>query len=178
VKFIQKYFPDDLYKRLILTHNKDLCKGDYLVDDRPNHGAEQFEGEWIHFGSNRFPDWNAVVAYLTQGEETDSSDYEAELERVTDAVVKRINQKLGLLVRGDYPGDWDPVDVMAYEWGCLGRSLDEIEPGLEEVIYGFIDYCSQGTVIDNLDEVYNSLIEFLDRKSITPSIQEYWDYNG
>jgi len=52
------------YKRLILTHHKDLNRGDFLVDDRPNNGADRFEGEWIQFGSARFPDWPAVVEYL------------------------------------------------------------------------------------------------------------------
>ena len=52
------------YKRLILTHHKDLNHGDFLVDDRPNNGADRFEGEWIRFGSPEFPDWQAVLDYL------------------------------------------------------------------------------------------------------------------
>ena len=53
------------YKRLIFTHHKDLCHGDYLIDDRPNKcGAGNFSGELIHFGSPVFPDWDAVVEYL------------------------------------------------------------------------------------------------------------------
>ena len=53
------------YKRLIFTHHKDFCHGDYLIDDRPNKcGAGNFSGELIHFGSPVFPDWDAVVEYL------------------------------------------------------------------------------------------------------------------
>lgn len=52
------------HKRLILTHHKNLNRGDFLVDDRPNNGAELFEGEWIHFGSEAFPDWATVLPYL------------------------------------------------------------------------------------------------------------------
>ncbi len=52
------------YKRLILTHHKDLNRGDFLVDDRPNNGADKFQGEWIKFESARFPDWPAVLEYL------------------------------------------------------------------------------------------------------------------
>ena len=59
------------YKRLILTHHKNLNRGDYLVDDRITHnGADGFSGELIHFGSPRFPDWPSVTQYLlekTQG---------------------------------------------------------------------------------------------------------------
>ncbi len=52
------------YKRLILTHHKNLNKGDFLIDDRPNNGAWQFEGELIRFGTPRFPDWETVKKYL------------------------------------------------------------------------------------------------------------------
>lgn len=64
VKWVTKYLDDVLHKRLILSHQKDLLKGDYLIDDRPKHGADTFEGKWIQFGSERFPDWRSVVNYL------------------------------------------------------------------------------------------------------------------
>ncbi len=64
VRFVHKYFPDVFHKRLILSHHKDFCKGDFLIDDRAKHGADTFEGEWIQFGSEKFPDWNAVLSYL------------------------------------------------------------------------------------------------------------------
>jgi 5'(3')-deoxyribonucleotidase len=66
--WVQKYFGDDeesvFYKRLIISHHKNLNKGDYLIDDRPKHGASEFEGEWLQLGSERFPDWPTVVHYL------------------------------------------------------------------------------------------------------------------
>ena len=56
--WIGKYFGDKkkdvFYKKVILTHNKNLNKGDYLIDDRPHNGAEHFEGEWIKFGSKKY----------------------------------------------------------------------------------------------------------------------------
>jgi 5'-nucleotidase len=55
---------DVAYKRLILTHHKDLLRGDFLIDDRTKWGADQFVGEHILFGSARFPGWPAVVRYL------------------------------------------------------------------------------------------------------------------
>ncbi len=64
VAWVTKYLDDVLHKRIILSHHKDLIRGDYLIDDRPNHGADSFEGEWIRFGSVRFPDWAAVLKYL------------------------------------------------------------------------------------------------------------------
>ena len=52
------------HKKVILSHNKNLNKGDFLIDDRKENGAKDFKGEWIHFGSAKFPDWDAVTNYL------------------------------------------------------------------------------------------------------------------
>ena len=53
------------WKKLILSHHKNLNKGDYLIDDRPCHnGANDFTGELIHFGSEEYPDWKSVSTYL------------------------------------------------------------------------------------------------------------------
>ena len=64
VAWVTKYFDDVFHKRLILSHRKDLLKGDYLIDDRPKHGADSFEGEWIQFGSKKYPNWESVLSYL------------------------------------------------------------------------------------------------------------------
>lgn len=62
--WVQRYLPDIFHKRIILSHHKNLCCGDILIDDRGKNGTSEFEGEWIEFGSERFPDWNAVLEYL------------------------------------------------------------------------------------------------------------------
>ncbi len=64
LEWIKKYLGEDARKRLILTHHKNLNKGDYLIDDRTKNGASEFEGEHIHFGTEKFPDWNSIVEYL------------------------------------------------------------------------------------------------------------------
>jgi len=63
--WVKKFLGEKAYKRLILTHHKNLNKGDYLIDDRPNNGAEHFEGEWIQFGSEGFEDWENVLANIS-----------------------------------------------------------------------------------------------------------------
>ena len=66
--WIREQLGDDgpAHKRLILSHHKHLNVGDFLVDDRPNNGADRFQGEWIHFGRTPWQDWNAVTAYLLE----------------------------------------------------------------------------------------------------------------
>lgn len=62
--WIEKHFGFMSEKRLILTNRKDLCVGDYLIDDRETNGALEFTGEFIKFGSVRFPEWGDVTNYL------------------------------------------------------------------------------------------------------------------
>ena len=64
VTWITKHLDDVFHKKMVITHCKNLCKGDILIDDRGKNGTSQFEGEWIEFGSERYPDWNAVLDYL------------------------------------------------------------------------------------------------------------------
>ena len=64
VKWVKKYLGESAYKRLILTHHKNLNHGDYLIDDRTKNGAGEFKGELIQFGTEKFPDWKSVCSYL------------------------------------------------------------------------------------------------------------------
>ena len=62
--WVKKYLGEIAYKRLTLTHHKNICKGDYIIDDRTKNGVDKFEGEHIHFLTERFPDWKSVLEYL------------------------------------------------------------------------------------------------------------------
>jgi len=64
VKWVTNYLDDVFHKRMVITHRKDLCQGDYLIDDRGKNGTCDFSGEWIEFGSEKFPDWKSVLVYL------------------------------------------------------------------------------------------------------------------
>ena len=65
-EWVKKYLGKSAHKRLILSHHKNLNKGDYLIDDRTANGAGEFEGEHIQFGSEKFPDWDSVLEYLLE----------------------------------------------------------------------------------------------------------------
>lgn len=62
--WVQQHLGEAARKRLILTHHKDLNLGEFLVDDRTKHGVDEFLGHHIHFGSERFPGWPAILEYL------------------------------------------------------------------------------------------------------------------
>ena len=64
-EWVEVYLGMPFVKRLIISPNKGLNKGDYLIDDNDSgKGQEHFEGELIKFGSAKYPDWGSVMAYL------------------------------------------------------------------------------------------------------------------
>ena len=64
IKWVKKYLGTFAYKRLILSHHKNLNKGDFLIDDRTANGADKFEGEHILSGQEPFNDSENVLNYL------------------------------------------------------------------------------------------------------------------
>jgi 5'(3')-deoxyribonucleotidase len=73
--WIKKYFGEGedspFYKRITLTHQKDLVIGDYLVDDMKRNGSDKFPGKHIHFGQTGengedWTDWENVTKWLRE----------------------------------------------------------------------------------------------------------------
>lgn len=64
--WVQRHLGAAAYKRLILSHHKDLNRGDFLIDNRTKRGADRFAGELILFDSPTFPDWPSVLDYLRE----------------------------------------------------------------------------------------------------------------
>lgn len=62
--WVDENFGTLAFKRLILTHNKGLLKGDYLIDDRTANGVDEFEGTHIHFGTVEYANWADVLEEL------------------------------------------------------------------------------------------------------------------
>jgi len=62
--WLENIFGNKISRRLILTHRKDLLKGNFLIDDRPNNGAANFEGKILKFSSSAFPDWGSILSEL------------------------------------------------------------------------------------------------------------------
>ncbi|MEM9528789.1 MAG: hypothetical protein AAGA31_19410 [Bacteroidota bacterium] len=61
-EWVEDHLGMEMVKRLIISPNKALCRGDYLIDDHTTgRGQENFTGRLIHFGSTDFPNWAAVL---------------------------------------------------------------------------------------------------------------------
>jgi hypothetical protein len=63
VEWVKKHIPS-AFKRVILSHNKHLNIGDYLIDDRTANGAGKFTGELIQYGTEKFPTAQSIKTYL------------------------------------------------------------------------------------------------------------------
>jgi 5'(3')-deoxyribonucleotidase len=66
--WVSKHLGKNAYKKLILSNHKNLCHGDYLIDDRTANGADKFNGELIQFGTDKHPNWESVLKYLKENE--------------------------------------------------------------------------------------------------------------
>ena len=62
--WIREYLGQEFVNKLIMCPDKSLVKGHYLIDDTNYANQDKFEGEWIHFGSEAFPDWGTILVYL------------------------------------------------------------------------------------------------------------------
>ena len=63
--WVEQHFDYAFTKKLILSPDKGLLNGDYLVDDHTyGKGQERFDGMLIEFGSDSFPNWAAVLTVL------------------------------------------------------------------------------------------------------------------
>jgi 5'(3')-deoxyribonucleotidase len=57
--WLDMHLGDGAHKRLVLTHRKDMLRGDVLVDDRTVNGAGQFRGFFI-----KHQNWPATMESL------------------------------------------------------------------------------------------------------------------
>lgn len=63
-EWVEKYLGEDYLERLILCPDKSLVKGDFLVDDWDHNGQAEFEGKFLKFKTDRWPNWEVVENYL------------------------------------------------------------------------------------------------------------------
>lgn len=62
--WVKKYFGSQVLRKLIMSRDKSLLIGDYLIDDDVNAGQREFQGTFIRFGSEDFPNWKIVLEFF------------------------------------------------------------------------------------------------------------------
>jgi len=63
-EWVKKYLGFEALEKTILSTNKALLKGHYLIDDMTKNGQLEFEGIHLHFGSKVYPNWDIILNYL------------------------------------------------------------------------------------------------------------------
>lgn len=59
---IEDHFGIEMCERLIICSDKSMLKGSILIDNcASGNGQDMFDEEFIHFGSEKYPDWPTVI---------------------------------------------------------------------------------------------------------------------
>jgi len=64
--WVKDHLGFDAQSKLIISFDKTLLKGDYLIDDMYQTGVSTFDGEQILFGSKGFDNWIKIMEYLSK----------------------------------------------------------------------------------------------------------------
>lgn len=65
--WVEDHLGFEMVNRLIISPNKGLSQGDYLIDDHDvGRGQDNFSGKLLHFGSPQFPDWLSIISYFKE----------------------------------------------------------------------------------------------------------------
>ncbi len=63
--WVEDHLGFDMINRLIISPNKGLNLGDYLIDDHDTgRGQENFNGQLLKFGSPEFPNWISILTFF------------------------------------------------------------------------------------------------------------------
>ena len=63
--WVERYLGLKTAYKLIISPNKGLNFGHYLIDDYiEGKGQENFEGQILQFGSNEYPDWKSIRRFF------------------------------------------------------------------------------------------------------------------
>lgn len=64
LEWVKKRIGVPAFRRLILSHHKNLSYGDYLIDDRIHNGAEDFMGAFLKFGEAPYKTWDDILEFF------------------------------------------------------------------------------------------------------------------
>jgi 5'(3')-deoxyribonucleotidase len=62
--WVRKHLGYEMQKKLILSGDKSLLIGDYLIDDTDKDGQDKFVGKLMLFGSEKYRKWENVLQEL------------------------------------------------------------------------------------------------------------------
>lgn len=63
-EWVENHLGYETLKKTIICGDKSLLIGDYLIDDTLNANQDKFNGKFLKFGSDEFPDWESVMNFF------------------------------------------------------------------------------------------------------------------
>ena len=155
------------YKRLILSHHKNLNRGDYLIDDRSANGAGGFQGEWLQFGPDAaFPSRACVTDYLLS---------DAKPSQLHDAITLARTAHAGQVDKLGAPYLYHPLAVMQRVSGTDAKIVAVLHDVVEDTEVTLNDLRSRGfseEIVEAVDAVTkvkgDSLAESMARVKASP----------
>jgi len=65
--WVEHHLGLECFSKLILCNNKELLKGNYLIDDNlVGKGQEHFRGKLLQFGAERYPSWIEILRFFNR----------------------------------------------------------------------------------------------------------------
>ena len=65
-KWVEQWLGVPAYGRLIITNQKHLLYGDYLIDAHQSEGASNFMGTFLRFGEDPYKTWEDVLEFFSR----------------------------------------------------------------------------------------------------------------
>lgn len=65
-KWVQRWLGVPAFNRFIVTNQKHLLYGDYLIDAHPSEGASDFMGTFLRFGEDPYKTWDDVLEFFSR----------------------------------------------------------------------------------------------------------------
>jgi len=63
--WVEQYLALHTCKKIILSSDKSLLLCDFLIDGYGHgKGQQDFQGVLVHFGTDKFPDWESVLSFF------------------------------------------------------------------------------------------------------------------
>jgi 5'-nucleotidase len=171
-EWIEEHLGMDFARRLILSTNKGLNIGDFLIDDNINgNGQENFRGTLLHFGSEKFKDWNSVVSFFEDGINT-------EVKSIINLIVMR-SDKAKLL--SEFYND---VLGLNFEYHQHGNGPYHYSCMINDILYEIYKSTQNfpvdpslrlGFTVSNLDNIVSRMNNSRESELYTPKVTQ-WGY--
>ncbi len=206
INYLHKYFGKGensvFYNNLIFSNDKSTYKADYIIAKNLKFSERLFEGEYIEFGSKRFPDWSSIVEYIEKDTEYNFTHLRVENINLYLHQIKETTETFRTYgIKKTYSLEKLENELINYFKNTSATDLLELKkyhfPIVKDIVdtYDFFLLPSEGEYFLNIDKIANLglikalqtakenngmffLIDYIEsqiHRYILKGLSEYWD---